>query len=167
MNAFVMDAFEFCRLKEYREGENPITDFPRLAAESLRKTDAIRWSAQGGADKMGHPQLTLVVAGTVELMCQRCLKPIEFAIESRSVLILAKDEASADQIEELVGEEIDVIVVPQPFSLAQLIEDEALLAIPLAPKHAVCADQVRQEVPEEGVVEKPASPFAVLKNWKQ
>lgn len=165
MNAFVIDAFEFCRLKEYREGVNSLADFPRLAKETVGKTGSIRWSVKGDVDKLGHLQLRLAVAGVIDLICQRCLQPFEFAIQSESVLVLATDEVAADQIESLVDEEFDVIVASQSFNVAELIEDEALLAIPLSPRHEACPDQAEKDGEERN--DMPTSPFAVLKNWKQ
>ncbi|HYD62449.1 MAG TPA: YceD family protein [Noviherbaspirillum sp.] len=165
MNAFVIDAFEFCRLKERREGEVPIADLLRLAEESVDKAGVVRWSLQGGSDIRGHPQLDLAVSGKLSLMCQRCLSPFEFEFESGSTLILAQDEASADEIDVLLADEsVEVIVGSRSFDVAQLIEDEALLTIPLSPKHEVCPAPVEQKAAEEGEKE---SPFAVLKKLKQ
>ena len=45
--------------------------------------------------------------------------------------------------------------------LLMLVEDEALLSLPLSPRHAVCPGPV-QEVQKE----KAESPFSVLKNLK-
>jgi uncharacterized protein len=166
MNAFVIDAFEFSRLKERREGEVAVADLPRLAEESVEKIGAIRWALQGGSDRLGHPQLNLSVSGSVQLMCQRCLKPFAFDIASDSVLVLANDEPGADAIDALLDDDaIEVIVGSKAFDIAALIEDEVLLAIPPSPKHEVCPDKLVPDTPEP-VVEK-VSPFAVLKNLKR
>jgi uncharacterized protein len=165
MNAFVIDAFEFCRLKERREGEIPVANMARLAEESVDKSGSVRWVLQGGSDKQGHPQLELSVSGELSLMCQRCLSPFEFKIESGATLILAQDEDSADEIDLLLADEsVEVIVGSRSFDVAQIIEDEALLTIPLSPKHDVCPDLTVQKVAERGAKE---SPFAVLKKLKQ
>lgn len=165
MNAFVIDAFEFCRIKERREGELAVSDLPRLAAESVDGYGTLRWSLQGDKDKSGHPQLTLSISGSVKLICQRCLAPFIFDITSESVLILAPDEASADELDALLEDEpVEVIVGSAAFNIAQLIEDEALLALPLSPKHDVCPSVLLPKV-EPG--EEKVSPFAVLKNLKQ
>lgn len=164
MNAFVIDAFEFCRVKERREGEFAVSDLPRLAEESVDKSGTLRWSLQGGSDTLGHPQLTLSVSGSARLMCQRCLTPFDFAIESGTVLILAEDDAGADEIDALLADAlVEVIVGSRSFNIAELIEDEALLAIPSSPKHDACLDQ---PVIDTETVEK-ASPFAVLQDLKQ
>jgi uncharacterized protein len=165
MSAFVIDTFEFCRLKERREGEIAVGDLPRLAAESVGSSRALRWSLQGGNDGQGHPQMVLVVSGAVRLMCQRCLTPFSFDITSESVLILARDEASADELDALFADApVEVIVGSRNFSIADLIEDEALLAIPPSPRHEVCPDGLS---PKAGADPDKESPFAVLKNLKQ
>jgi uncharacterized protein len=166
MNAFVIDAFEFCRLKERRDGETAVADLPRLADESVDKFGTLRWSLQGGSDSLGHPQMALSVSGSVKLLCQRCLTPFEFGIASESVLVLANDEASADAIDALLDDDaIEVIVGSRTFNIADLIEDEVLLAIPASPKHEVCPDKLLPDTP--GEAEKKVSPFAVLKNLKR
>jgi uncharacterized protein len=165
MNAFVIDAFEFCRLKERREADIAVADLPRLAADVVDKTGLVHWSLQGDNDKMGHPKLTLSVAGRVQLMCQRCLKPFAFDMASESILILAKNEESIEGIEAVLDDDaIDVIVGTDRLDVAELIEDEALLAIPLSPKHDVCPDQAALDALKD--TQKP-SPFAILKKLKQ
>jgi uncharacterized protein len=164
MNAFVVDAFQFSRLKERREGELAVADFARLTEELAEPSGTIHWILQGGVDAVGHPQLTLSVTATVRLMCQRCLSAFAFDVASESMLVLAKDDAAADEIEAtLADDSIDVIVGSKTMNVLELIEDEMLLAIPLSPKHAVCADQVGQDAVAAASA-KRASPFEVLKN---
>lgn len=166
MNDLLIDAFEFCRLKERREGELAVAELPRLAEESVDGAGAIRWSLQGGADMRGHPVLELSVAGEVRLVCQRCMSPFTFPIESSSVLVLAPDEAGADEIDaQLEDEDVEVIVGSRSFDVRQVIEDEALLAIPLSPKHETCAGGVVESEP--AAEPEKESPFAVLKNLKK
>lgn len=165
MSAFVIDAFEFSRLKERREGDVSIADMARLSAESVNKTASLHWSLQGGADSLNHPQLILHVSGAIELMCQRCMTPLKFAVESESVLILAKTDERADEIDALLADDtVDVIVGSKTLNIMELIEDEALLAIPLAPKHDVCPENASLD---DLMGTKKVSPFAVLKGLKQ
>jgi uncharacterized protein len=163
MNPFQIDAFKFSKLSERLEGETAIADMPRVADVAQDKQGMIAWSLQGG-QHLGYPQLTLKVSGAINLLCQRCLTPMSVDIDSESVLVLAKDEARADEIEaQLEDDEIDVIPVPEELNLRDLVEDETLLSLPFAPKHEVCPDQAAAADPAKS--EKP-SPFAVLKNLK-
>ena len=163
MSAFVIDAFEFCRSSGYREGVTPVAEMTRLAADCADRSGEIRWSIQGGQTKEGYPSMTLSVAGTVQLVCQRCLSPFSYEIDSSTMLVLGKDDADADEIEEILDDEsIDVIVGSQCCDIRDLLEDEALLALPQAPKHEVCPDtQLLDSLKTEKV-----SPFAGLKSLK-
>lgn len=162
MNAFIIDAFEFCRQREERSGELALTDLPRLAAELTDANGALAYSLTGGFDKEGHAQIALQVSGPVHLRCQRCLNPFRFDIASDSTLLLASDEATADALEaKLEDEDVDVIVGSRTMDVLALIEDEALLALPVSPRHEVCPDQSVLDALKD---DKPESPFAVLKN---
>jgi uncharacterized protein len=172
MQAFVIDAFSFSQLKERRDGSTLISDFPRLSAECASTAGELTWSLEGGVSKLGYPLLRLTVEGKVQLTCQRCLTSLDFEVDSVSELILAKNEEHADEIEALIeDDEIDVVVGSKAFDVMDLIEDEALLAIPQSPKHTVCPDAVTDSSVStvspvaaiEAKASKKPSPFAVLK----
>lgn len=165
MNALVIDAFDFCRLKQRAAGEVAVADLGRLVSECADASGMLRWSLQGGADQLGHPQLGLAVSGAVRLMCQRCLAPFSHTMATQSVLVLAHDEEDADKIEELLADDaIDVIVGSKRLDVMVLVEDDALLAMPFAPMHEACPDRPAQD--EGGETAKP-SPFSVLRGLKQ
>lgn len=163
MSAFVIDAFEFCRNSGHREGKTPVAEMTRLVADLADNSGELRWSIDGSLTKQGYPAMTLAVAGPVKLVCQRCLAPFEHEIDSSTMLVLGKDDEDADGIEEVLDDEsIDVIVGSRECDIRQLLEDEALLALPQAPKHEVCPDtQLLDALKTEKV-----SPFAALKNLK-
>ena len=165
MNEFVIDAFEFCRLRERRSGDMAVSGLRRLAGETVDKSGTIHWSLDGVVDTLGRPMLSLSVSGTVQLMCQRCLSPMGFDIASMASLVLARDEAGADEIDATLTDDdtFDVIVGSKALNVADLIEDESLLAIPFSPKHDVCPGQLR---PMDDQSAKKVSPFDVLKNLK-
>ena len=164
MSAFVIDAFEFCRNNGRREGVTPVADMKRLAADCADPGGEIAWSLEGGMSvPHGFPQIVLSVKGTVQLECQRCLAPFAYPMDSSTVLMLGKDDAEADEIEQVIDDEsIDVIVGSRTCDIRELIEDEALLALPQAPKHEVCPDSSALDALKSG---KP-SPFDVLKGLK-
>lgn len=165
MHALVIDSFEYCRLQERREGELEISGLSRLAGELADSSGVLHWVLQGGFDRLGHAQLLLSVSASVQLKCQRCLTSFAFDVVSESKLIVAKDEAQADEIDALLDEdEFEVIVGSRALNVVELIEDEVLLAIPLASKHDVCPGRGESEVQ---AVTDSRSPFAVLINIKQ
>ncbi|WP_312518277.1 DUF177 domain-containing protein [Massilia sp.] len=163
MSAFVIDAFEFHKQDGHREGVTPVAEMRRLAADCANDSGELSWSVVGGQTRQGYPSLTLSVAGPVQLVCQRCLQPFTYDIDSSTMLVLGKDDAEADEIEEILDDEsIDVIVGSRTCDIRDLLEDEALLALPQSPKHDVCPDtKLLDSVKSEKV-----SPFAALKNLK-
>ena len=166
MGDLTIDAFDFCRQGEQREGEIPVAQLPRLAQETVDGgSGSLRWRLQGGRDHHGHPQLTMMVRGIVKLVCQRCLQPLAYDIDSSATLVLAQDEASANEIDALLDDEnVEVIVGGRAMEIAGLVEDDALLSLPLSARHDVCPDQgAIPRAPEEEKV----SPFSVLKNLKR
>jgi uncharacterized protein len=163
MSAFVIDAFEFCRSNGHREGVTPVAEMSRLNKDCADQSGQIAWTIDGSTSKQGYPQMTLSVSGTVQLVCQRCLAPFAYEMDSSTVLILGKDDEHADEIEEVLNDEsIDVIVGSRECDIRDLFEDEALLALPQVPKHDVCPDNKLLDAVKS---DKP-SPFAGLKNLK-
>jgi uncharacterized protein len=136
---------------------------PRLAAECANPSGELSWAIQGGQTKQGYPSMTLSVSGVVQLVCQRCLAPFGYDLDSSTMLVLGKNDADADEIEVVLDDEsIDVIVGSHSCDIMQLLEDEALLALPQAPKHEVCPDtKLLDSIKSEKV-----SPFAALKSLK-
>jgi uncharacterized protein len=163
MSAFVIDAFEFSRSNGFREGVTPVAEMTRLVADCADNSGEVTWSVQGGQTKQGYPAMTLSVSGNVQLVCQRCLTPFGYHLDSSTMLVLGKDDEEADQIEEILDDEsIDVIVGNRTTDIRDLLEDEALLALPQVPKHEVCPpsdllDKLKSDEP---------SPFSGLKNLK-
>jgi len=163
MNAFVIDTFEFCRTNSSQEGVTAVAEMTRLARECADASGTITWKAAGGAGKLGYPQMTLSVAGTVQLVCQRCLQPYAHHLDSSTVLMLGKTDEEADEIEEAIDDEsIDVIVGSRSMELMYLVEDEALLALPQSPRHDVCPDSSLLNKAKSDKI----SPFDALKSLK-
>ncbi len=162
MSDTTVDSLEFCRTGESRSGVTPVASLGRLAAELAESSGELRWSITGGRHPKGMPQLTMQVQGEVKLVCQRCLTPFAHAIATDTVLVLARDEADADATEESLDDDsIDVIVGDPQQDLMQLVEDDALLALPLSPRHDVCPGDV-PALPQD----QRESPFAALKGLK-
>ena len=163
MSAFVIDAFEFGRSNGHRDGTTPVAQMTRLVKDCADDSGEIAWTVDGALTSHEYPSLTVAVTGSVQLVCQRCLNPFAYAIDSSTMLVLGKDDDEADQIEEMLDDEsIDVIVGSRTCDMRDLIEDEALLALPQVPKHDVCPDTKLLDALN---ADKP-SPFAGLKDIK-
>jgi len=95
---------------------------------------AIAWRITGTTDAVGRPALEIEVLGVVPLECQRCLQPLAWAVDQKTVVALAGSENEADALDsESDGE---VVLAAGPLNPIELVEDELLLTLPYAPTHA-------------------------------
>ena len=157
-----IEPFSFASSKQLLFGDVLVGSLLRLREECMDDSGAIHWKVQGGSHASGHPELALEVSGTVRLICQRCLKAFDFDLESSSVLVIARNEQNADEIDAMLrDDDVDVVVGVGVMSIMELVEDEALLCIPQAPKHVECSPQQPASVFEDAPL--ALSPFAFLK----
>ena len=110
----------------------------RLADALADTSGSLRFvvSGDGGAD--GDFYLVLTVGGILALCCQRCLEPYQFpvSVERRFLLVDAEQKWPDD---ELADDDFDAIAADREMDVAALVEQEVVLALPLAPRHDICA----------------------------
>ena len=117
-----------------------------------------------GAVVLGHEQgctvADVTAQATVSLQCQRCLQPMSLPLAGSSRVALVESEALAAE----VPPEFETALAPDGrLRLADLIEEELLLALPPAPRHP--AGQCPADAAVEKTVEsaEPTQrPFASL-----
>ncbi len=100
----------------------------------------------------------------VNVTCQRCLEPMQLALETEvDVVLLREGEPDGN-----VSPEVDVLSFgPAPVGLAELIEDELLLALPLVPMHAVADCPARRYIGARTGDETAEHPLAGLARPKR
>ena len=132
------DAFRLAREHGTLEGQVDLNDLPRLAewlADEPEDGDApLAWRITGGEDAQRRPALSIRLEGVVPLVCQRCLGPLPWPVAQRTEILLARSDAEMAQLDADSGSE--VIVAAAPLDPAVLVEDELLLTVPYAPRHA-------------------------------
>ncbi len=147
-----------CRLGETVEGECVPADLSALQ-DALHDLDGfIRYRVEGGHSTAHKPLLSVRITGHVQLTCQRCLEGFRFDLDLQTHLELVPDENALPALEEEQAG-WDVIVCPERLAVADLIQEEILLALPVAPRHAP-GDCGVSEPREAGT---PDHPFAVLR----
>ena len=150
-----IDLFEFARLGGEASGQLALADMQRI--DTPDRGGAMVWKAAVGPDgRRGLPRLDLDIDGKIELVCQRCLQPMTQELAIRSHFLIAQNEEVAATLDD--DDAYDAIVGAADFDLDALIEDEVILALPIAPKHKFCPDQNAMLSYQD---EKP-SPFAAL-----
>ena len=154
------DPFRFAADGRQIEGERQLVALARLAEYAGPDNDTLKFAVRGGRGADGKLQLELAISGQLQLTCQRCLTPMAWPFELVSVLLLVRsgDEIPEDELED---DERDAIETTADLDVLALIEDEVLLALPVAPRHERC------ELPQHAAADEKKSPFAVLAGLKK
>jgi uncharacterized protein len=128
-----IDGLAFARSAGVCKGRLGMVSMPRLA-QSGCSGSVIDFVLAGEINERGKPELRLAVDGSVRLECQRCLAAVDLPLKFTSRLELASSEADVLA----AGDDVDRVVASREMSLAELVEDEILLALPMVPRHAQC-----------------------------
>jgi uncharacterized protein len=172
-----IDARKFALAGEALSGQDALLNYPRLTQDLQRDAvgfdqKTVTWSARGEAitppGGSAQPWLHVQAQAHVPMVCQRCLGPVDVALDIHSTFRFVATEAIA-MAEDDESEE-DLLVLSKQFDLQALIEDELLMALPIVPKHEVCPVNVKLASTDEefkaALTQKPNA-FAVLGSLKK
>jgi uncharacterized protein len=159
----VIEPARFARATGRIEGDLELAGLPRLAEALAEAAGSVRYVVAGSVNERGFSVLHVALEGTLLLRCQRCLGvlPQPVHVVRDLVLVPGADEFAPVEDE---AETEDVIPEVPRLELAPLLEEELLLALPLAPRHE--GGECRSEVPADAAGAAP-SQFAVLAKFKQ
>lgn len=161
INQTNIDNLEFARKALEIHGIILVSDFLRLKDDLFSDDGEMRCSLVGSVNPQGLPCLKLNVRGSLQLMCQRCLAGVEYPVDIELNYIVAPQDSIPAPEDE--PEDQDYLDADTQMHVGSLIEDEILLALPLAPKHPLNGCGAVSNLNE---LKKP-SPFAVLAKLKK
>ena len=135
----VINGREFAESGGLVEGSAALRGFARLCSlETLaERSGRIRYYVEGCKDAQGRAGLQVRLSGSLRLTCQRCLEPMDFALSTDVWLGLAETQAEIDA-EPVTPDAPERLLAIQGMPVAELVEDELLLAMPYAPRHEKC-----------------------------
>lgn len=161
-----VDVFALARQRETLSGELDSAALPRLS-ESLLAPATIRFVFAGGTDDRKRPCASLSLTASLRLRCFRCAEAMDWSLKTQAPFFFVRTE---DELARLPVDEADEepLLGSASFDLQGLIEDEALLSLPLAPRHADCAlpAGAAELSPEEPPEPQRRNPFEVLADLK-
>ena len=128
-----------------------IEHLPRLVEMGCEGA-MLQYAVRGGQDAERRATLTVETIGKLRVVCQRCLGQVELPLDLTSTLELAGTQTEIDTADD----ERDRVLAAPAMDIAALVEDEAILALPMAPVHRRC------ETDDVAVSGTPQSPFASL-----
>jgi uncharacterized protein len=170
MTVPTIDTHEFTRRGDVAEGRVPLAELERLGSLLVTDDGVLAWRLAGdselGADGSRRAHLNLVLSATLAMRCVRCLERIDVPLDVERDYRLVATEAQAEQ-EDVDEDEVDLLVGARRFDLAGLVEDEAIMALPPAPRHDDCsapAASAADDEPGQSDEAAPQSrnPFAAL-----
>ena len=164
-----LDSQAFARDNGRLSGTSRLVHYPRLLVETQGQgaDRTLGWAAEGSlradASSAGQAWLHLQISASLPLTCQRCLESLDWEPVVDRWFRFVDTEALAAEQDDTVEE--DLLVSSRQFSLAELIEDELLMALPLVPRHEACPGELKMAVADPGFEapeSQPPHPFASL-----
>jgi uncharacterized protein len=160
---------ELARKRGHFSGEVAIAAFPRLRSLVLGD-GVVSVDLKFTSDDKGRSVVQGPVAVTLTLECQRCLEPVTRRVEIAVNLCLVGSDAQAAD----VADESEAFVLSDDeISIAELIEDDLLLALPsqVCVAYDECPNRPALSYPAEGTsggeaAPKRPNPFDVLAGLK-
>jgi uncharacterized protein len=168
-----LDVRHFAEQGAELTGSESLSTFGRLAAEAASSPADrdVSWQARGEMLNPQHvnPQVWvhLEAQATMPLVCQRCLTPVDVPLAVNRSFRFVADEATAAAEDDAAEE--DLLALSRSFDLKELVEDELLMEVPVAPFHEVCPVPVKMSTADpdfEQGTESREHPFAALSRLK-
>lgn len=164
-----VDPMRLAETRQTLKGRVVVTAMPRLmAALGMPHSGEVDIDLAFSVDGQGVRRVLGSLHAELDVICQRCLQAMILPLHVNIALGIVR---ALDEAEQLPDEYEPLVLAPitegQPQSLASIIEDELLLALPVAPLHEEGQCPVRsgaldkvvaEDLPPEG----KRRPFAVL-----
>lgn len=172
----VVDSRELARTGCALEGSFEVRRLERLVSLLSSDQGGLAWRvrgerrprAEGGHDDFLH----LAIEGQVAMQCVRCLGNVAVTIHVDRDFRLVASEVQAAR-EDAEESDVDVLAGGARFDLGELIEDEAIMALPPIARHENCAlplgavpseaDRAQGPEPDEERI-RPFAALAALKD---
>lgn len=158
-----VDALRLAESGRRLRGSLALEQLPRLGALLRNPSGCVSLDLEFARDEQGQACVNGGVWGQLQMTCQRCLGSITVAVHTDVSLDIVTSEAEWMR---RGGAREPLIVGQEPTALADLVEDELLLAIPQIPMHpdGLCHAEI-DSAPADGVT-SAENPFAVLAGFK-
>ncbi|ALP53366.1 hypothetical protein Tel_09490 [Candidatus Tenderia electrophaga] len=159
--------FRLARQGQVLAGTLELTGMARLAEAVVDVAGDAGVQLQFGIDEQGTHYAKGHLSAQVERVCQRCLQTVTERIESDVALGFV---ASDEQARKLAPDYEPCMVGSEPIQLADLVEDELILALPIVALHEDACEpfleRLHSEAEQSDRTQDKPNPFAVLAELK-
>lgn len=158
-----IDPTRFARDGSRLTGVISPAQLPRLAQELFDDSGAVEYRVQGSVTPKGEPALRVELAVDIAVPCQRCMERLPIRLDVGHTVVLSREVEELEPVSE-EDEDVDSIPLVATVDLLDFIDQEVMLSLPLAPRHAEGECEVRPDTEPDLT---KASPFAVLSQLKR
>ncbi len=141
--------------------EIPLDQMPRVREQFASATGKVHGIARFRREA-GFRVAELEMDGSAQLVCQRCLEPMQVPIAGSAHVALIVSENEADG----VPPEFETVHVPENrVRVRDLVEEELLLTLPISPLHedaGGCGVKSEPDAPDDAPVHETQRPFEQL-----
>jgi uncharacterized protein len=158
----VIKLFNFAKKERSLGGVYKISSIPRISEIARNKEDNVKVDLSFYLENNKTPCIKGIINLNIILDCQRCLEalPIELKVDFK--LAFVRHEQQAEGLDS--SYELYVTKEEEELLTIDIITDEILLSIPMAPSHDFDCNQIINK--DEIVEESRENPFTILKNIK-
>lgn len=161
-----VNAYDLSRDKRTLKGKVRLSDLPRAQAFILPSEEDAEYEITGLTGRLGWPGASMKLKAHVQMICNRCTRPMDYELDREVVFRFAKSEEEADAMPIEEDDEVEVIVGSDKLNILDWIEEELILSLPLVPAHEdPCLSPESSEKASEPL-EAKENPFAKLKELK-
>ena len=144
-------------------GAVPLAEMTRLSAVLFAVDGSAEVELLGSIGADGYRLVMGDIKATLTLQCQRCLEAMSHEVDARVALALVWKE---EEISALPARLDGLVVGSDPYDLYDLVEEELLLELPLAPRHETACRMSGFEPAAVEFEEPSPGPFSVLAEIK-
>ena len=154
--------FNFAKKEVNLYGEYKIANIPRVSDLASNIEDNLQVNLSFHLQNGKTPCIKGIIRSKIVLDCQRCLDSLDLDLKVLFNLAFVRYESQSEGLDKVY--EVYVLGENEEIDTLDLISDEILLSLPMAPSHEFdCSLKVNSEMKVEKMHENP---FDVLKNIK-
>jgi len=164
----VVYPLQLCEQAACLQGTLPIAGLPRLRSSLHAAVGEAAYWITCDQDSQRCCRLQIRVVAELLLVCQRCLQGLPWLLETNTLLAPVQAEQEIARLPDTY--EPLLLSAMESVTLADLVEEELILGMPLLPKHADACGEAQylpdtmRSMPEP---ETLPNPFAVLHTLKK
>jgi uncharacterized protein len=132
-----------------------------LSVEADGNQNQVSYSLSGWRDVQGRDFIQLELSANLLMICQRCLAAMPFVIHLKFTYQVTQQSEQELMESEVMDDVVDWVEADTDMNVSNLIEDELLLALPIAPAHDAPCTALKFSSGEK------ANPFDTLKALKK